>query len=78
MMDEIKKYADVPTLNLPFRINVKPDVDLWELSRAIKEAVKAHPILSSVVAERGGRYIFEHRAEFERDIPVEGRATGAG
>ena len=44
---------------------------MWELSRAIKEAVKAHPILSSVVAERGGRYILEHRAEFERDIPVE-------
>ncbi|MBQ7220379.1 MAG: AMP-binding protein, partial [Synergistaceae bacterium] len=71
MMDEIKKHAGVPTLNVPFRINIKPDVDLWELSRAISEAVKAHPILSSVVAERNGRYVFEHRAEFEREIPVE-------
>lgn len=32
MMDEIKKYAHITTLNLPFRINIKPDVDLAELS----------------------------------------------
>ena len=71
MMDEIKKNAPVPTLNIPFRINIKPDVDLQEVSRAISEAVKAHPILSSVVAESNGRYVFEQRADFEREIPVE-------
>ncbi|MBQ7154603.1 MAG: hypothetical protein IJR85_03480, partial [Synergistaceae bacterium] len=71
MMDEIKKNAPVPTLNIPFRINIKPDVDLQEVSRAISEAVKAHPILSSVVVESNGQYVFEQRAEFERAIPVE-------
>ena len=71
MMNEIKKHSSVPTLNIPFRINIKPDIDLAKLSQAIRQAVKAHPILSSVVAEKNGQYVFEQRAEFDRDIPVE-------
>ena len=71
MMNEIKKYAGVPTLNIPFRINIKPEADLAEVSQAIRRAMKAHPILLSVVVEKNGEYVFEQRAEFDRDIPVE-------
>ena len=71
MMNEIKKHAGIPTLNVPFRINIQPNIDLVKLSHAIRQAIKAHPILSSVVAEKNGQYVFEYRAEFDRDIPVE-------